>query len=117
MWGGRWRQGGGGGGAAALRTPFKSGTALCYPGLEIARFRGAVSDYFSSTSRLLQSFQNSLEEITIVALPEDMHGGQAGKAVQLHSYWDPAKSEPHTVQPLSNACGRSAVHPDVSSQV
>ena len=47
----------------------------------------------SSLCRLLQSFQSKLEEITIVALPEDMHNGQAGKAVQLHSYWDPTKRE------------------------
>lgn len=50
--------------------------------------------------RLLQSFQSKLEEITIVALPEEMHNGQAGKAVQIHSYWDPAKSELRTLQIL-----------------
>jgi hypothetical protein len=55
--------------------------------------------------RLLGSFQNNLEEVTIIAMPQDGSdeeeaaegaagsGGrrQAAKAVQLHSFLDPAK--------------------------
>ena len=44
--------------------------------------------------RLLSSFQNNLDEITIIATPDDEDGdGQThlSKAVQLHSFLDPAK--------------------------
>lgn len=44
--------------------------------------------------RLLSSFQYNLEEITIIAMPEDLEDegqGKQGKAVQLHSFVDPAK--------------------------
>ena len=46
--------------------------------------------------RLLSSFQNNLEEITIIATPEESGEeeggrGQGAKAVQLHSFLDPAK--------------------------
>ena len=44
--------------------------------------------------RLLHSFQNNLDEITIIATPDDEDGnGQThlSKAVQLHSFLDPAK--------------------------
>lgn len=42
-----------------------------------------------------------MEEVTLIALPEDMHNGQS-KPVQLHSYLDPAKREPTC--PFSPAC-------------
>ena len=44
--------------------------------------------------RLLSSFQNNLDEITIIATPDDEDGGGQAhlpKAVQLHSFLDPAK--------------------------
>ena len=44
--------------------------------------------------RLLSSFQNNLDEITIIATPDDEDGGgqtHLPKAVQLHSFLDPAK--------------------------
>ena len=47
-----------------------------------------------NTCRLLSSFQNNLDEITIIATPDDEDGdGQTHlpKAVQLHSFLDPAK--------------------------
>ena len=39
--------------------------------------------------RLLSSFQTSLDEITLIALPQQQ--APAAKAVQIHSYVDPAK--------------------------
>lgn len=43
--------------------------------------------------RLLSSFQNNLDEITIIATPDEDGDGQTHlpKAVQLHSFLDPAK--------------------------
>ncbi len=44
--------------------------------------------------RLLSTFQKELEEITIIAMPEETEGegqGRQTKAVQLHSFIDPAK--------------------------
>lgn len=49
---------------------------------------------FCYMRRLLSSFQNNLDEITIIATPDDEDGdGQThlSKAVQLHSFLDPAK--------------------------
>ena len=46
--------------------------------------------------RLLSSFQNNLEEITIIALPEGMHNGESRNAVQIHSYQDSSEREPGT---------------------
>ena len=46
----------------------------------------------SALRRLLSSFQNSLEEITIIARPTDDLGADAvTKAVQLKSYNDPSR--------------------------
>ena len=42
--------------------------------------------------RLLSSFQTSLDEITLIALPQQQ--APAAKAVQIHSYVDPAKGMP-----------------------
>ena len=39
--------------------------------------------------RLLSSFQTTLDEITLIALPQQQ--APAAKAVQIHSYVDPAK--------------------------
>jgi len=48
--------------------------------------------------RLLASFQSNLEEITIIATPdEDAAGGPASRAVQLHSFVDPLKSARHAI--------------------
>ncbi len=48
--------------------------------------------------RLLASFQSNLEEITIIATPdEDATGGPASRAVQLHSFVDPLKSARHAI--------------------
>ena len=58
--------------------------------------------------RLLASFQNNLEEITIIATPDDdVAGGPPSRAVQLHSFVDPCKGAAkvvnYTVTP-STAC-------------
>ena len=42
--------------------------------------------------RLLSSFQTTLDEITLIALPQQH--APAAKAVQIHSYVDPAKGTP-----------------------
>jgi hypothetical protein len=45
----------------------------------------------------LGNFQTNLEEITIIAMPEesdDEAHGRHTKSVQLHSFVDPAKGEP-----------------------
>lgn len=52
--------------------------------------------------RLLSSFQNNLDEITIIATPDDEDSdGQThlSKAVQLHSFLDPAKGMQHFTCP------------------
>jgi len=41
--------------------------------------------------RLLSSFQSSLSEITIIAMPESGPGGAPTKDVKIRSYVDPAK--------------------------
>jgi hypothetical protein len=50
--------------------------------------------HFCYVHRLLSSFQNNLDEITIIATPDDEDGdaqAHLSKAVQLHSFLDPAK--------------------------
>ncbi|CAL5223434.1 g5948 [Coccomyxa viridis] len=57
-------------------------------------FPTCVNAAASELNRLLSSFQNNLDEITIIATPDDEDGdGQTHlpKAVQLHSFLDPAK--------------------------
>ncbi|KAK9829514.1 hypothetical protein WJX72_006295 [[Myrmecia] bisecta] len=45
-------------------------------------------------NKLLGSFQSTLEEITIIATPDNSAGtGQAGKAVHIQSFFDPAKGK------------------------
>lgn len=65
------------------------------PGISYADPRQPVNNWseISDIRRLLSSFAKDLVEITLIALPEDMHGGQTSKAVQLHSYHDPSKSK------------------------
>lgn len=47
---------------------------------------------FLQARRLLASFQNNLEEITIIATPDDdVADGPPSRAVQLHSFVDPCK--------------------------
>lgn len=41
--------------------------------------------------RLLSSFQSSLSEITIIALPRSGPGGSSTKDVKIKSYVDPSK--------------------------
>ena len=61
--------------------------------MDTRRARGGIS---AGHRRLLSSFQNNLEEITIIALPEGMHNGESRNAVQIHSYQDSSKREPGT---------------------
>jgi len=48
--------------------------------------------------RLLNTFQSTLDEVTIIALPEQQQNGTADaaavqKAVKIQSFYDPAKGE------------------------
>ena len=64
-----------------------------------------------SSCRLLSTFQKELEEITIIAMPEEMEGeghGRQTKAVQLHSFIDPAKGIAGTLQ---TSCMQTLRHP------
>ncbi|EIE22095.1 hypothetical protein COCSUDRAFT_83486, partial [Coccomyxa subellipsoidea C-169] len=57
-------------------------------------FPTCVNAAANELNKLLSSFQYNLEEITIIAMPEDLEDGaqgKQGKAVQLHSFVDPAK--------------------------
>ena len=65
--------------------------ALVYVQLEVGRMM-----LCSTLRRLLSSFQNSLEEMTIIARPTDDSGTDAvRKAVQLKSYNDPSRGGHH----------------------
>ena len=58
----------------------------------------------SSGCRLLSNFQSNLEEVTIIAMPEESdEEGQhrQAKSVQLHSFVDPAKGG--LIQALSDS--------------
>ncbi|CAL8471520.1 g11062 [Coccomyxa elongata] len=57
-------------------------------------FPTCVNAAANELNRLLSTFQKELEEITIIAMPEETEGeghGRQTKAVQLHSFIDPAK--------------------------
>ena len=47
--------------------------------------------------RLLSSFQSSLSEITVIALPDVGPGGSATNNVKIKSYVDPSKGTLHFV--------------------
>ncbi|KAK9836039.1 hypothetical protein WJX81_008024 [Elliptochloris bilobata] len=62
--------------------------------LERDAFPTCVIAAASELNRLLGSFQNNLEEITIIATPDDdVANGPPSRAVQLHSFVDPLKSK------------------------
>jgi len=59
--------------------------------------------------RLLSSFQSNLEEVTLIARPDDEYvAGRLSKAVQLKSYCDPGKGEQSTAA-LPHAIGHHIV--------
>lgn len=57
------------------------------------KFTQSHSNYYNhAVYRLLQSFTNTLQEVTLVSLPEHMHSQRhPGKSVQLHSFTDNTK--------------------------